>query len=71
MVLIHHLKGGSSLQDNSIEVTLTLNPSGANLEGFFYGEMAERFNALVLKTRGQATDPGVRIPFSPPGRIRF
>ena len=31
-----------------------------------FGELAERFNALVLKTRGPYGDPWVRIPYSPP-----
>ena len=30
-----------------------------------YGEMAERFNAAVLKTVDGVTRPGVRIPVSP------
>ena len=31
-----------------------------------YGEMAERFNAAVLKTVERESVPGVRIPLSPP-----
>ncbi len=30
-----------------------------------FGEMAERFNAAVLKTVDGVTRPGVRIPVSP------
>ncbi len=32
----------------------------------YYGEMAERFKAAVLKTVGDESLPGVRIPLSPP-----
>gem|GEM_PF-5385452 len=31
-----------------------------------FGEMAERFNAAVLKTVEGLSPPGVRIPLSPP-----
>jgi hypothetical protein len=31
-----------------------------------FGEMAERFNAAVLKTVVGSYPPGVRIPLSPP-----
>ena len=34
--------------------------------GSFYGEMAERLNALVLKTSKGASPSRVRIPLSPP-----
>ena len=33
---------------------------------FVPGEMAEWSNAAVLKTVVRATEPGVRIPLSPP-----
>ena len=34
---------------------------------FFFGEVAERSNAAVLKTVGRDERPGVRIPPSPQG----
>ena len=45
-------------------LTVFILKSGVNKD--YYGEMAERFNAAVLKTVVGASPPGVRISLSPP-----
>ena len=39
---------------------------GSLCSRLLHGEMAERFNAAVLKTVERESVPGVRIPLSPP-----
>ena len=47
---------------------ISLHPRKGAFKGvssFINGEMAERFNAAVLKTVDGVSRPGVRIPVSP------
>ena len=51
-------------EKHKVFLTVFILKSGANKD--YYGEMAERFNAAVLKTVVGASPPGVRISLSPP-----
>ena len=55
-------------EKHKVFLTVFILKSGASKD--YYGEMAERFNAAVLKTVEGATLPGVRISLSPPIKKR-
>ena len=55
-------------EKHGVFLTVFILKSGANKD--YYGEMAERFNAAVLKTVVGASPPGVRISLSPPIKKR-
>ena len=51
-------------EKHKVFLTVFILKSGTSKD--YYGEMAERFNAAVLKTVVGASPPGVRISLSPP-----